>query len=133
MKALNSGRVAGLIMPAAFIISIIFCLVRVGQTATHQYFVNKPVLRWEHTTSGEPHAALVWAAVDADANWQVRYHAPSEPQWRTAFVRLARRVNSDLLTQHLVYNAELSDLSPGAGGEYEVYRNQLKVYAARIP
>lgn len=120
-------------MPAAFVIAIIFCLVRVGQTATHQYFVKKPALQWEGTNPSGQHAAIEWAAVDGDANWQVRYHIPAAGRWRTALVRLARKVNSDLLTQHLIYDAELSDLTPGTGGEYEVYRNQLKVYSARIP
>ena len=133
LTALNSGRVGGSIMPAAFIIAIIFCLVRVGQTATHQYFVKKPALQWEGASSAKQHAAIEWATIDGDANWQVRYHVSTAIRWRTAFVRLARRVNSDLLTQHLVYDAQLSDLTPGTGGEYEVYRNQLKVYSARIP
>jgi hypothetical protein len=132
MKALNSGRVAGSIMPAAFMVAIVFCLVRVGQTATHEYFVNKPSVNWEHTSSGEARAALVWAAEDG-ADWQVRYQYPSASQWRSALIRVAQRMNSEFFTKRLVYQADLSGLMPGAGVEYEVYRDQIKVYSGRVP
>lgn len=132
MTASISGRLPGLFMPVAFILAIIFCLVRVGETATNEYFVKKPSLKWEDVHSGQPHAALIWAAADMGANWSVRYHLPKTPEWKTAFVHVARRVKSELFTPQLVYNADLSGAGPGSGGEFEVYRNEQKVYSARI-
>ncbi len=132
MTALISGRLPGLFMPAAFILAIIFCLVRVGETATNEYFVKKPSLKWEDVHSSQPHAALIWAAADMGANWKVRYHLPQSTEWRTAFVHVARRMKSELFTPQLMYNAELLGMEPGSGGEFEVFRNEQKVYSARI-
>jgi hypothetical protein len=132
MTASISGRLPGLFMPAAFILAIIFCLVRVGETATNEYFVKKPSLKWEEVHSGQPHAALIWAAADMGANWKVRYHVPKTAEWRTAFVHVARRMRSELFTPQLVYNADLSGMEPGSGAEFEVYRNEQKVYSAHI-
>jgi hypothetical protein len=132
MTASISGRLPGLFMPAAFILAIIFCLVRVGETATNEYFVKKPSLKWEDVHSGQPHAALIWAAADMGASWKVRYHVPKTGEWQTALVHVARRMKSELFTQQLVYDAELSGMEPGSGGEYEVYRNEQKVYSAHI-
>lgn len=132
MTASISGRLPGLFMPAAFILAIIFCLVRVGETATNEYFVKKPSLKWEDLHSDQPYAALSWAATDMGASWKVRYHVRKTAEWRTAFAHVARRMKSELFTPQLVYNADLPGMAPGLGGEYEVYRNEQKVYSAQI-
>lgn len=133
MSPLRSSRAAGFLMPALFAVSIIFCLVRVGQTATHEYFFKKPFFKWDQQQDGvDRRGAVVWHADDLDAEWKVLYHLGDDPRWRAAAARVTSLVHSDFLTRHRVYNAELSGLPAGRPIEYKVFRNNIKVYSGEI-
>jgi hypothetical protein len=134
MKPLFVGRLAELVMPLSFALAIIFCLVRVGQTATHEYFYEKPLLKWTKSDASKPPSPTVtWNAADVNAKWEVRYRPVQDSGWRVAYARLVKRIDSEFLTKRLVYAATLSGLLPGRQYEYAVYRNQTKVYSERVP
>ncbi len=133
MKTLFPSRLAELIMPICFGLAITFCLVRVGQTATHEYFYQKPFLQWNQSDSANlPDPTVTWNSADVKAKWEVRYRPVNARYWRTAYARLVGQVNSEFLTKHLVYAATLNGLLPGKQYEYAVYRNQTKVYSETI-
>lgn len=121
-------------MPIIFAVAIVFCLVRVGQTATHEYFAKKPFFEWEQQPPrADPRAAIVWHTADLDAEWKVLYHLCDDPRWHTAAARVTRLVHSDFLTSHRIYNAELSGLAVDRPVEYTVLRNKIRVYSGEIP
>lgn len=120
-------------MPLAFALAIIFCLVRVGQTATHEYFAKKPFFEWEQQRPGADRlGAVVWHAADLDAEWKVLYHLSDDSRWHTAAAKVTSLVHSDFLTRHRIYNAELSGLVIGRPVEYTVLRNNIRVYSGEL-
>jgi hypothetical protein len=133
MSLLRSGRVAGLFMPLAFAAAIIFCLVRVGQTATDEYFAKKPFFEWmrQRPEAGR-YGAIIWHTADLDAEWKVVYHPNNDSRWRTAAAKVTSLIHSDFLTRHRVYNAELSGLATGRPIEFSVFRNKVRVYSGQI-
>ena len=133
MNLLQTGRIAGLFMPFVFAVAIIFCLVRVGQTATHEYFAKTPIFKWEdQRATPNQHGFVVWRTPDLDAEWKVVYHRVNDAHWLTAPARLTGLVQSDLLTRQRIYNAELPALAWDKPLEYTVFRNRVQVFCGRI-
>jgi hypothetical protein len=133
INLLQTSRVAGLFMPVVFAVAIIFCLVRVGQTATREYFAEKPVFEWQaqHAT-GNSHGSIIWRTPDLDAEWKVVYHRINDSRWLTAPAKLTGLVQSDLLTRQRIYDAELPGRALDGPLEYSVFRNRIQVFCGRI-
>ena len=124
MQIIHSGRVAGSLMPLVFGIAIIFCLVRVGQTASNEYFVKAPDVKWQTSAP-----AVIWYTPDIEGTWKVRYRSRGSSIWHQSPAKLLKLVPADLFTQRRMYSASLSDLSPGQMCEYSVYRGADKVFS----
>lgn len=114
-------------MPTVFGLALIFSLVRVTATASHEYFIEKPHLV-AATEAGL--AAVTWLSPDSDANWLVRYRTAPSAEWQLAAANLVRRVPGEEMRTRRLYEAVLEHTAPGQSFEFEVLRNGSKTFEA---
>ena len=129
MSSSESHRFSSACMMVAFVVAIIFSVVRVAQTANNEYFFDKPHVQTESrgvTQSGLP--AVLWHAADFDAKWLVRYRQSNSRNWQVTQPIMLSRLNTELLTQRRVYRAELEGVEPGNTFEYAIFRNDMQVF-----
>jgi hypothetical protein len=125
----DPGRLSSALMMLAFGAAILFSVVRVAQTANHEYFFAKPYVQAETSDAAVSAApSVLWHAADSDANWRVKYTTDGH-EWHLARPVLLSRLNTELMTQHRVYRAELSNIAPGRRFRYEVFRNGAQVFS----
>jgi hypothetical protein len=122
---MSHPRFSTLTMPAVFGLALIFSLVRVTETASHEYFVEKPHLV---AASEAGLAAVSWLSPDSDANWLVRYRTPPSTQWQQVAANLVRRVPGDEMRTRRLYEAVLERVARGQSFEFEVLRNGSKAF-----
>lgn len=112
-------------MPAVFGLALIFSLVRVTATASHEYFVEKPRLV---SASEAGLAAVTWLSPDSDANWLVRYRTVPSATWQEATANVVRRVEGEEMHMRRLYEAVIEHAHPGQPLEFEVLRNGTKTF-----
>ncbi len=113
-------------MPAVFGLALIFSLVRVTATASHEYFVEKPHVI---APSDAGPAAVAWLSPDSDANWLVRYRTAASGKWQQEPANLVRRVAGEEMRTRRLYEAVLEHVAAGQSFEFEVIRNGTKTFA----
>jgi len=121
----ESGRLSSAFMMLAFSAAILFSVVRVARTATNEYFFAKPSVQVQPSPDAP---SISWQAADADANWGVKYSTDGR-HWKLAEPVLLSRLNTDLMTQHRVYSANLSGIEAGKAFRYVVFRNGERVFS----
>lgn len=127
----ESGRLSSALMMLAFATAVLFSVVRVAQTANNEYFFTKPYVQAPAKAGGtHPAPSILWHAADSDANWRVKYTVDGR-KWEFAEPKLLDRLQTELLTQHRVYRAELSDVEPGRPFEYSIFRDGAQVFSGR--
>ncbi len=118
-------RLSTLAMPVVFGLALIFSLVRVTATASHEYFTEKPRL----VATGETGlTAVAWLSPDSDANWLVRYRTAPSAEWQKAVAKLVRREPGAEMRARRLYEAVLEHVAPGQSLELEVLRNGMKTF-----
>jgi hypothetical protein len=109
-----------------FAVALIVSLIRVGATATHEFFIEKPHLKSTDTTTSPK---LEWLAPDTDANWVVRYRNSAAQTWEESSASVAGRVSNEEMRVRRLYHASLQRLTPGDHFEVEVLRIGEKAFA----
>lgn len=119
------ARLSSLSMPVIFTVAIIFSLIRVGASTTHEFFIEKP-----HLKSSEPVSSpkLEWLSPDTDANWVVRYRNSAAKAWDEVSADVASKFSDEEMRVRRQYHATLQRLGPGDHFEVEVFRNGEKTF-----
>ncbi len=120
------SRLYSFTMPAVFAAALVFSLIQVGASTTHEFFVEKP-----HLKASEPATSpkLEWLAPDTDANWVVRYRNGTTQVWQQSAASVSSRVSDQEMRVRRLYNAGLQQLGPGDHFDVEVFRNGEKAFS----
>jgi hypothetical protein len=124
----DSSRLSSAFMMLAFSGAILFSVVRVARTATREYFFAKPYVQVQPSAPDAP--SISWQADDSDANWRVKYTTDGH-HWQLAEPIVLSRLNTELMTQHRLYKADLNGIGGSKPFQYAVFRNGERVFSGR--
>ncbi|WP_041616581.1 metallophosphoesterase [Spirosoma linguale] len=102
---------------------------RAQDTKTDEPFIARPYLQIGRTPSPET-LQLLWHAPDAATDWTVEYQTEAKSSWKKTAAPTSVRVAVAGIEPHLVYNAAMTGLTPGATFNYRVLKAGKVVFTA---